>query len=320
MRNAKLAAVVTAIRDFMAKDPDASVAPERVAMEMYLLNHAYAKVQQTRAPYEPLPEAENQLVDLYFRRASVSAVRGFYYLLLICQRESLHLKNKEVYRQEMKAKFGGPAAKLVGTLSDNSADVAGVAIGPVVEALRWQFYNGSYNGGYGGKAWGQVNDPLVHFVNGEYSAEMMMDTIWTLCHNNGPIFNKGMLFGHYSTGGKILLRILDLQRAGQVPEGVLHDPSLAHWRSHELVGVAQKIKALWGCGDYVDWYAVEALGAQQSYPTDKKQQAQLHGEPAHIAELKAQQDAAKKAQAEAVKAQYFEVMPGVKIKKVARAA
>lgn len=328
MRGASLLAVAQQVEAFMASDKTSSVPPEQVAIEMYLLNHAFAKVQQTRAPYEPLPPAEDALVDLYFRKASVSAVRGFYYLLLICLRESRHLKNKGQVQQTLLPKHGADAVTLIGCMSDNSHAagstfanaVSGKAktckIGPFVEALRDQFYQGSYNGGYGGKAWGQVNDCLVNFVNGDYSAEMMMDTIWTLCHNNGPIFNKGMLFGNYSSGGSSLIRILDLQRAGQVPEGVLYDAAIKAWVTSSTRETALKIKDLWGCGDYVDWFVVEALGSQQKYTSEKQVQVSQHGQPAHLEAAAAAAKQAEQAKKAAEAAQFFEIMPGLKVKKI----
>ena len=95
-----------------------------------------------------------------------------------------------------------------------------MTIGKFCEALAWQFYHCKWAGGYGGKKWGVVTDCLVRFVKGEFSAEMMMDTVWTLSHNSGPIFNKGQFYGMY---GHNLYRILDVQRSGQVPEAVLFD-------------------------------------------------------------------------------------------------
>ena len=50
-------------------------------------------------------------------------------------------------------------------------------------------------------------------LTGTTSMEMLVDTGYTLAHNGGPIFNKGMMYTHYDSH---FLTILDLQRAGQM--------------------------------------------------------------------------------------------------------
>ena len=49
-------------------------------------------------------------------------------------------------------------------------------IGKYCDALRWMFYHSKWHSSYGGKKWGVVTDCLCRFVDGEFSAEMMLDT------------------------------------------------------------------------------------------------------------------------------------------------
>ena len=75
-----------------------------------------------------------------------------------------------------------------------------------------------------------MTDCLVRFVSGEFSAEMMLDTVWTLAHNGGPIFNKGQFYACTANA----LRILDVQRSGQIPEAVLFDHAIEGFADAEL--------------------------------------------------------------------------------------
>ena len=131
-------------------------------------------------------------------------MRAFYYLLLICIRESRHNKSLAQDLPKIKATFGVAVADFLTGINGGEAGIhakflkapPACAIGPFVDCLRWQFYHSKWTSGYGGKAWGTVADCLVRFVTGEYSAEMMLDTVWTLAHNNGPIFNKAHVLLH----------------------------------------------------------------------------------------------------------------------------
>jgi hypothetical protein len=92
---------------------------------------------------------------------------------------------------------------------------------------------------------------------------MLLDTVWTLAHNGGPIFNKGMLFYHYNSTE--LVKILDVQRAGMVPNMVAHADSKFVQPSHgELMVEVRKVIPEFGKAP-VDWQKVQELGAVGKY-------------------------------------------------------
>lgn len=254
--------------------------PEAEALWFYGMNHGMALIQQAYAPLEPLPAAELQFVKDYHKSVGEKAVRAFYYMLIICVREARHNKSLGKDKSKLAQKFNA-------SLADFHANHAGedgihkallntppaCTMGQLCDSLRWVYYNSSWNGGYGGKKWGAVADCLGRFVNGEFTGEMMMDTVWTLAHNNGPIFNKGHLYTMY---GPQLIALLDVQRSGQIPEWVLgkhgfHDPELANKMQWLKSRFPDKIR------DYIDWYVVEALGSVHKYASEKKAQIAKYG-------------------------------------------
>ena len=177
-----------------------------------------------------------------------------------------------------------------------------------------------------------INDCLCRFVNGEFTAEMMLDTIWTLQHNGGCLFNKGFCYTHESS---TLARILDVQRSGQIPEAVLTDDQTQPFVQTELKSIMQALKAAFTgkIGEYVDWYKVEALGSVHKYGKDKQKQDAKYGQSpeqkALLAKQKADAEAAVKLAEEKAQQKkldheknWFTVMPDVEVKKVkiARAA
>lgn len=305
--------------------------PEAEALAFYGMNHGMALISARFDQFEPLPDWERKFVDQYYRDMSVASVRAFYYLLLICTREARHNKNINAmnghFPEHLIAFFKGTNGGEAGIHKKFVSEPPNATIGEYCTALCHQFYKGSWNPGYGGKAWGAVADCLRRFVVGEFTAEMMMDTVWTLSHNNGPIFNKGIFYGLYN--GAALLRILDIQRSGQIPQAVLSDKIVAQYLPSGLTKTMTDLRARFpdDIGAYVDWEVVQALGAVGNYPSDIKEQHAKYGmSPAakaakEAAELaaKAQAEAVAKAKAEFLK-NHYEVMPDHVVKIIHRAA
>lgn len=325
--------VVTAMNAYMEDAEE--VYPEHDAIRFYLTNHAMALVAQRKKPDEPLGD-HFVIPDTYHKSLSKDAVRMFYYLLLICTRESRHVHDSSSNWLTWSTKYGdkcvdfnkkirnsgsGSAAK---ALRDDPPDVS---IGLYTKYLEEVFFKGGFGGGYGGKAWGAVAKVLRQFVWGELSAELMMDTAFTLCHNNGPIFNKGMLYHSYNSSE--IVKILDVQRSGQIPQLVANKESQFVTKEHLELG--ETITELLGdefCG-HVDWFVVEQLGSMGTYHHEKNQQEEMYGKSeaaekaAQVAlEIKAKQTAAKqaedlkKAQAAELEAkQWYKITPYMKFKK-----
>lgn len=330
MRHIQCANVAAALTTFKTDDKLTSTKPETEALYFYGLNHATALIAGRRALLEPLPKEELGFVEIYHDLMIEKSVRAFYYLVLICTREARHCLSKSTAKPEIEKKFGKELAAFFCSSTGSESDIhqkflknpPKATIGAYCETMQWLYYNASWSGGYGGKAWGKVTDCLVRFVNGEFTAEMMMDTVWTLCHNNGPIFNKGHLYGMYTNN---LVRILDIQRSGQIPQAILEDAKIAQFVDIGLKMAMQDLQKMFpdDIGKFVDWFVVEALGAVHKYPADKQAQIAKYGlsEKATQAEKEqamktAAAAAAAKAAAEKEAKEFLTIMPGVKVKKI----
>lgn len=334
MSDVPLAQTIAAVNTFLKNDTKAETRPETEALWFYGMNHGVALIQSRFAPLEPLPAYERGFLNAYHAALGPKAVRAFYYLLLICTREARHNQSLAKNTPEMHKKFGPEVTTFFTTIKGGEhtiyqklLDKPPVStLGNYVEALRWQFYNSKWNPGYGGPAWGKVADCLCRFVNGEFTAEMMLDTIWTLCHNNGPIFNKGICYAQHT---HLLVRVLDVQRSGQIPEAILWDDHLKGFEDKTLTGIMLDLREHFPgeVKPFVDWFVVEALGSVNKYPSDKlKQEKENNLSPEAIAKKEqALKDAKLKAEAAAKAAEeyaknHFEVMPGLFVPKIFRAA
>lgn len=320
--------VAKATAKFMGDDSDSKVRPETEALWFYMLNHVVSEVLRKYSMDDALPDAVLEMVREYNDQCAPKAARAFYYLLLICTREARHVSNNgATFWNEVQSKFGvsarnfGQALKGIG--GSTSAyhkflhEAPDTSIGEYVSMLRYVFYKGSFGLGYGGKKWAKVCDCLVEFVHGRYSPEMMLDTVWTLCHNGGPIFNKGMLYGMYSLE---LVKILDVQRSGQIPKMVGNSEVEAKFSPPALSIAWSRCNKLFPetFAGHVDWFLVEHLGSVHRYATEKQAQVAAHG-PSDLA-TKISDMATKKAQAlqEATyKVDHLLTVPKIKLDRVA---
>jgi hypothetical protein len=328
--NVPMAVAMAQLNAFKAADTAATTKPEVDALTFYMLNHAVALTRARFDPEEPLG-GHLAILEDYHSVLAPKIARMAYYLLLICARENRHLHNKEKLAPEISQQFSPAAADFMTKVPDEpNAAVSQICsnppnctIGQYVGALSYAFYNGSWSSAYGGKKWGVISDTLLKLIKGEWTPEMMMDTAFTLAHNTAPIFNKGMLYAH---NGSYLLRILDVQRSGQIPQMIASkDHAVKSYITPQLAALHDKLATILGdeFRGHVDWFKVEALGAQGNYKKDQQAQAGGHDpaktDDAYAAMLAEAQKKHKanqaKAKAEAM-ANSYEIMPGLTVKKI----
>lgn len=238
--------------------------PEPLAIEFYLLNGATAMLAQNINKDAPLNFQQQQLLSRYYTAMHDIGHRAFFYLLLICTRETRHCKETE---ELVKACKPLGAYKFWTTLYSDMepsqavkhflANPPAVSLKNYTEHLVKCFENGKHKSGFAGEPWAAVARPLRDFVHGIITMEVLLDTVWTLAHNNGPIFNKGMLFDNY-TGE--LKKILDVQKSGQMANLVEFKESDHVGGYHlSLLNLCQVAVPDFG-GEAVDWQLVKDLG------------------------------------------------------------
>jgi hypothetical protein len=277
--------------------------PEECALWFYMMNHGMSEIGKKYGQLEPLPADVLDFVDHYYTEGAKQALRAMTYLMMVCIRESRHhnatsfesikpgiidASSAAVCEYLGNVPKGSEAAQNRFMLYSPKTDVP-----TFVAGLAYQFNNGSRAKGttsYGGKAWGAVTECLLKFVRGETSAEVMVDTVWTLSHNNGAIFNKGCIYIEHSD--ERLKMVLDVQRSGQVPQLVLKrgDYGMYQYVNEDMAKRAGWLQAKFpaSCTGDVDWIKVKALGAIGDYSHIIEEQKKK--DPAYLAKMKAEQE------------------------------
>jgi len=263
--------------------------PDLEALSFYCKNHIYSLCSMRTAHRDAPLGVFDKYVRNYTLDITSKATRAFYYLLLICARESRHNNVSGVFFDNIstakcatllkKIADTTSAHHIVSMLRNPPSMFKEVSLGAFTHGMARGFYEGNFSGGYGGKPWGDVATCLNNFVNGVYTGEMMLDTVWTLCHNNGPIFNKGMLYTGHS---KDLSITLDVQRAGMIPSLIMDVGKFGvGYLSHIPMGETKQLQKFFDLIEepipHVDWDTVKALGAIKSYSAYKQMQISKFG-------------------------------------------
>lgn len=270
------------------KEECKSANPDKAALEFYALNHLASVVRKNYTLHEKLPTWAVKVMDAYLECLVEQGERLFFYTLLVTTRESRHVKNGQTpdFKSKFVELFGSACHDFNTMIKGSSSDGAvnkflasppEAGLGPYLNSLAYIFEHGSFSGGYGGMPWANIAKTIASFVDGKTTLEMMVDTAYTLAHNNGPMFNKGMMYSMYSNN---IYKVLDVQRSGQIPELVLSG-DVKNLASNELILLCGVVKEKFPTeiGNYVDWYKVEALGSLHKYHGEKAKQDKMSPPP-----------------------------------------
>lgn len=295
----------------------------REAISFYLLNHAMNEVGLRADEHEPLNDML-PVVEQYHHALNTLGYRLFNYLVIITTRESRHITNSQ--HKNLVGDHGSQCVAFTDMVKAKSQDAlfetqSDIPLGKYLDYLLDIYFKCSWSGAYGGPAWGKVTRALRDFVYGETNMETLLDIGYTLAHNGGPIFDKGF---HYTGGKGSIFKVLDVQRAGQIPQLVKAKSVSEVEQGHiTLLDMIEKAIPGFKVNPWVNWPMVDQLGAIHG-PYHHEHQAN-ESNFGHLPDYKAEKQAleqqkqailqAKAAKQASLEKNYIEIMPGVKLKK-----
>lgn len=200
--------------------------PEEQALLFYMSNHGFHLIKAKYSEFEVLPDDVAKLVEDHMKITNDIAKRLFCYIVLISVEEAHFLPSQaEHFHDYMSSTYGSEFGDYVkgnckGELT--SFKSLPMTTGTYLRGMRSVFDFGKWQGGFGGKPWGNIVGLTASVAFGRESFEMMADYAFSLCHNNGSMFNKGKLYGMYSS---FIYDILDIQASGQIPNWINENKS-----------------------------------------------------------------------------------------------
>jgi hypothetical protein len=250
------------------------LSPEKEAVAFYTLNHLFSHTALLFSDSDELDELHTEVVSTYVEVGNLMMLRALYYLVQICLQEHRHGSANSGYTTHFTDKFGPTITSYVYATKGKEYFLSNPPSGPawgLMCAVDEQFTKFGYGGSFGGKPWANVARCGWRLLKGDTTPEVFLDTIWTLAHNTGPIFNKGYLYN--TQNNSLLLRVLDVQRSGQMPQAVMTDSQITA-STYDSVAqlVAKFVEVYPELGQPVDWQSVMDLGAVGNYSSLAKDQ------------------------------------------------
>jgi len=258
-------------KDFL-ENQSSMPSPMHEALWFYLGAHAMGAIRKMYRLNEPMSDQHLSLVERHMKRGNEIFLRAVYYTVVICVRETRDLPNQAV-KAKIDAAGVGKSWSLIKKVEDDPTTAMqhimtkmheGLTLYELSKGMSICFHDPSANwgGSYGGPKWGIIADACVDLCTGKLSPEVFCDVAFALAHNGGPIFNKGMFYKMYDGN---LMKILDVQRGGQIPRWVAEEmPHTSPAMKTEL-----KLMQKAGLGDDfdgdVDWEAVQNAGPVGNY-------------------------------------------------------
>ena len=278
-----------------------TMSPQDDAVTFYALNHAAGIIRKLFTPSEPLPEWAQTIMAAHTTTGMNQGKRMLHYILLVTTREMRHLSETSVsqsfwntFKQthgqvsvdyiKAIANAGGGETAAMGKYLNHPPNLT---IGEFTKALSYAFHEShGFGGGFGGHPWGSIADAAHQAVTGAVSLETMVDTGYALAHNNGPMFNKGLMYD--ALHKHLLLTILDVQRAGQIPNLILDSGNVGGVVKPNAVKqivqlIAQQVPTAFK--GWVDWHLVDAMR-----PTAEKYDSPTKYDALKAAQLKLHPD------------------------------
>lgn len=209
-------------------------APETDALTFYFMNHAFHVMKSRFNPIEPLSAEMSQVAQMHIKATNEVAKRLFFYSTIICVEEARYLPSQdESFFDHMEQNFGWEFRDYVakgfrGDLTDFGK--LDMTCGQYATAMMSVFAFGKWQPGFGGRGWAPIASLVSDCLNGHLSFEGFADQAFSLCHNNGSMFNKGHLYGCYTP---FIYEILDIQDSGQIPQWIASNSS-SHFVSREI--------------------------------------------------------------------------------------
>lgn len=213
------------VERFKAQHTGSMPAPETDALTFYFMNHAFHVLQSRYNDMQVLPPQMAEVAEMHIRETNLVAKRLFCYSLMIAVEEARFLPTQDegffgFLEQSYGKQFSDYAEKkFKGSLTDFGK--LDMTCGEYARAMMSVFSFGRWQPGFGGKGWVPIAALASQCIHGSISFEGFADQAFSLCHNNGSMFNKGHLYRHYS---HFIYDILDIQDSGQIPQWIASNP------------------------------------------------------------------------------------------------
>lgn len=230
--------------------------PEDCALNFYLLSHAFKYFESNKDKNDLLNENEHSFMSFFLSYNEEIFLKSFLYLLSIVNKESRHIYISNHDKRLLKRNYGQEMYDYTKMISKKSRekdykankaissckDLPNVPLYLFLEHIEDIFSESDFEDSYGGEPWANITKCLKKYIDGFYSPEIMVDTMWSLSHNSGCIFDKDVIFFNTKNDGETLQQILNSQALGLIPPSI--DAFNPYIKKQRHIHVYHKVKKL----------------------------------------------------------------------------
>jgi hypothetical protein len=216
-----IGAVAQKIDQFKARSK--MVHPESDALSFYFLNHAFHVMRTKINAMETLDAEMVEVAETHIRLSNEIAQRLFFYNLVIAVEEAGFIPQQDAgFYALIEDRYGEDFLDFMQKGFSRGSGMTSfgklkMTCGEFSTAMVATFGFGKWQHGFGGKGWVPIAALASDCIHGRVSFEQMADQSFSLCHNNGSMFNKGKFYHCYT---HFIYDILDIQDSGQIPQWI----------------------------------------------------------------------------------------------------
>ena len=199
------------------------------ALRFYFMDHCFHLIKNENKDIAQVSPEMADLIDLYFKELSKTSQRVFTYIICASLYEAGRMPaQSQKFWEFIEAQYGKKIFEALnnskdhsyGSLKEKEILAINEPIQKFLSAIMSCFTSGKWWFGAGGKAWSDITRCARDVTEGHYSLQEMTDLAFSLCHDRGCMFDRGIIYQVGYIGDTNIYHVLDIQASGQTPQWI----------------------------------------------------------------------------------------------------
>jgi hypothetical protein len=207
------------------------------ALRFYFMDHCFHLVKNENKTIAQVSPQMADLIDLYLKELSKTSQRVFTYIISASLYEAGRMPAQTgKFWEFIETQYGSKVFDVLnntkgsnwGHLKEKEILKLNDPIQTFLSAIMACFSSGKWWFGAGGKAWSDITRCARDVTEGHYSLQEMTDLAFSLCHDRGCMFDRGIIYnvGGYGVNSNLnIYQVLDIQASGQIPQWIRQNRS-----------------------------------------------------------------------------------------------
>lgn len=225
--------VMKHIIDKYKKEKQLNLNIAQEALRFYFMDHCFHLVKNENKTIAQLSPEMSELVNLYLNELSKTSQRIFTYIICASLYEAGRMPAQtDKFWEFIETQYGSKIHDVLynvkvsgwGNIKEKEILKLNEPIQTFLSAIMSCFSSGKWWFGAGGKAWSDITRCARDVTEGHHSLQEMTDLAFSLCHDRGCMFDRGIIYSVYGNNTShhnvTIYHVLDIQASGQIPQWI----------------------------------------------------------------------------------------------------